>query len=178
MAGVMKIDSSLHSYEETIRSTAADFFQMVPSTFEPSALMLVASMTGRGRARTDGVMELYDPDGPQVMHELAHFEDYASPWLYEAADDWRKARGRHAHGAVIVRALNELVPEGYYDPSELAIDDSFYDPYVGVTYDDLELETTEVMSTGLQHFTSPGDMLRLYLMDPEHFLFVVGAIGG
>ena len=72
-------------------------------------------------------------------------------------------------------SLREHTGDTRYEPHERALLGDFSSPYVGRVYPPGQA-ATEVVTTGLERFTSPREMLNFYLQDPEHFLFTAGAI--
>lgn len=108
------------------------------------------------------------------MHELAHPVEFRNPALSQANKAWVKARCQ-ASGfePESPEKLQKLCPEGKYGPEELAQRDHFTNPYVGKVYADA---ATEVLSTGLEHFTDGKKLVQLYQQDPEQFFLVLGAL--
>lgn len=107
-----------------------------------------------------------------TLHEVGHRIEYSFPELSQSSRDWVAARAR-ADGEHSPRKLQDLVAGSSYGKDEVALKDSFYDPYVGRVY---EHAATEVLTTGLEHFSSPERLARLYQRDPEHVLMTLGAL--
>lgn len=103
-----------------------------------------------------------------IFHEMAHHIEYSNHNIAQIAADWRDSR---ATGKP--RKLNKLDPKKNYDDKEVAVPDKFIDPYVGKVYPRI---TTEVISMGVEHLSSPGKMAELYAVDKEHFLLTVGIL--
>jgi len=62
---------------------------------------------------------------------------------------------------------------------EVAINDGFYNPYVGKVYGELGIEgttATEVFSMGFQALATDAELARLAMKDPEHLSLVMAAI--
>lgn len=96
-----------------------------------------------------------------LFHELGHFAEYHTN--INASPDFLKKR-----------AIAPLSPlgEGYRD-DEVHYPDKFLSPYTGKYYDN---KTTEIISMGLQEFSSPERLVNFATKDPEHFLFTLGYI--
>ncbi|GMU57182.1 MAG: hypothetical protein AMXMBFR33_63280 [Candidatus Xenobia bacterium] len=108
------------------------------------------------------------------LHELAHRLEFVNPSLSQVHKGWVAARSQASGNAPGQFArITDLCPAGKYEPTEMAQEDHFIHPYVGKVYGD---QATEVLSTGLEHFTDGKRLLQLYRQDPEHFFLVLGAI--
>lgn len=108
-----------------------------------------------------------------VLHEVAHRAEYKSPEISLANKDWVRARCLKGGFSSDTAKLKDLVPNDVYKDGEVALQDTFIDPYVGKVYPDL---ATEVLSMGLERFTSKKELVKLYTQDPEHFFLTLGAI--
>lgn len=108
-----------------------------------------------------------------TLHEVAHRAEYKYPEISMANKDWVRARCEKGGFSTDPARLNKLVPEGKYKDDEVALEDTFVDPYVGKVYPDL---ASEVLSMGLEHFASEKLLTRLYTQDPEHVFLTLGAI--
>ena len=176
MAEALTFAPSALRYRSLVVSVATDFFRLMSVPLAPEVIRIHGRPEGRARSSPDGTIFLAAPDAAQVLHELGHLAEYASPDLYAAALGWRSARSRASGDGLRLRALSEIDPEAGYQRDEMAIEDEFFDPYVGAVYERLGLPTTEVLTTGLQHFDRGAHMLDLFARDPEHFMFIVGAM--
>lgn len=108
------------------------------------------------------------------MHELAHPVEFRNPQLSQANKSWVNARCQASgYDPDSPEKLQKLCPAGKYGPDELAAQDHFTNPYVGRVYADA---ATEVLSTGLEHFTDGKKLVQLYQQDPEQFFLVLGAL--
>lgn len=114
------------------------------------------------------------PDKNTVFHEMAHHIEFENPGLGEAALSWVKERATSKKP----QPLHKLMNDPGYDKEEVAYPDKFVSHYVGKVYKEKgkELPYTEVISMGVEHFSSPEAMLSLYIQDPEHFAFTLGII--
>lgn len=108
------------------------------------------------------------------MHELAHRLEFVNPSLSQVHKGWVAARSQASgNGPGQLARMTDLSPAGKYESSEMAQEDHFIHPYVGKVYGD---QATEVLSTGLEHFTDGKRLMQLYRQDPEQFFLVLGAI--
>lgn len=108
-----------------------------------------------------------------TLHEVAHRAEYKYPEISLANKDWVRARCEKGGFSGDQVKLSKLVPEGKYKDDEVALEDTFVDPYVGKQYPDL---ASEVLSMGLEHFSSEKLLTRLYTQDPEHVFLTLGAL--
>ncbi|MBX3170494.1 MAG: hypothetical protein KF760_24015 [Candidatus Eremiobacteraeota bacterium] len=108
-----------------------------------------------------------------VLHEVAHRAEYKCPEISLANKDWVRARCQKGGFSSEPAKLKELVPNDIYTDGEVALEDTFIDPYVGKVYPDL---ASEVLSMGLERFSSKAELVKLYTQDPEHFFLTLGAI--
>jgi hypothetical protein len=105
-----------------------------------------------------------------LAHEMGHHIEYNSPEIRRKALEFVRSRATAAEQVSIAEMTGN---PGFGD--ETAYPDDFVHPYVGKVY---KQGTTEVISMGLQHFSSPEEMLELYQRDREHFLLIVGILYG
>ena len=108
-----------------------------------------------------------------TLHELAHRAEYKYPEISLANKSWVKARCEKGGFSDEPVKLSQLVPKDQYKDDEVALEDTFVNPYVGKIYPDM---ATEVLSMGLEHFASPELLTKLYQRDPEHVFLTLGAI--
>lgn len=110
-----------------------------------------------------------------LYHELGHHFEFSNPHIAEDAYKWMLSRSNGKPA----RPLSEIEVGSSYGPNELAFEDDWYSTYVGKVPGAVMLKrgipNTEVISMGLQKFTSPEAMLEFYRKDPDHFLFVLGS---
>ena len=100
-----------------------------------------------------------------LYHEVGHLLEAQSLETVQAAWGFR-----------IARAEGDAKPMGgQYDDDEIAYPGKYIDPYVGKVYKE-NGGPTEVLSMGIQHFSTPEDMMSLYEQDPEHFFLTIGAL--
>jgi hypothetical protein len=108
-----------------------------------------------------------------ALHELAHRAEKGNPEIAQANRDWVRARCQNGGFSDEPVKLSTLVPKGDYQDDEVALEDSFADPYIGKQYN---YGATEVLSVGLDHFASPERFIKLYQQDPEHVFLTLGAL--
>jgi SPP1 gp7 family putative phage head morphogenesis protein len=106
-------------------------------------------------------------DKETIWHEMGHHVEFEDKRIATAARDWRDTRATGEQ-----QKLNKLT-DGFYRDDELALPDKYIHPYVGKVYSD---GSTEVISMGLERFSSPEAMRDFYQQDREHFQFVLGVI--
>ena len=104
-----------------------------------------------------------------LFHEMGHHVEYAAHNVdLRVGEQFIKGR---ATGKP--KRLSTLSPGHGYGPGEMAYPDRFVDPYVGKTSAN---GTSEVISMGLQFFSSPTLLSELAKKDPDHLALVVGMI--
>ncbi len=115
------------------------------------------------------------PERSTIFHELGHGSEFENPEIGDAARSFVAARALLATDGAPPQpqALREMVPGSNYKPEEMALEGGFANKYTGKTYPD---GATEVISTGIEKFTDPELMLRLFESDPEHFELILGAV--
>lgn len=108
------------------------------------------------------------------FHEFAHHIEYENPKLGRAALEWVKERSTSGK----TQSLNRLTKSSDYDKDEVAYPDKFVEAYVGKVYKEKgkELPYTEVISMGVERFSSPEAMVKFHTKDPEHFNFTLGVL--
>ncbi len=106
-----------------------------------------------------------------VYHEAGHHVEYSDKSIKEGSRDWLESRAT----SYTPKSLNEITGHKSYGDHEVALPDNFINPYVGKIYGDRGA-STEVVSMGLEHFTSGLKMRELLEKDPEHFYYTVGVL--
>ena len=117
-----------------------------------------------------GIKKTPELQKTSLAHEMGHHIEYNSPEIRRKALEFVLSRATAAEQVSIAEMTGN---PGYGD--EKAYPDDFIHPYVGKVY---KQGTTEVISMGLQYFSSPEEMLELYQADREHFLLIVGILYG
>lgn len=104
-----------------------------------------------------------------IFHEVGHHLEYSFPELVESANAFitKRSKGRSP------QSLRQLTGIKGYKSDEMALPDEFIDPYVGKLYKD---RSTEVISMGVERFTSSENMQKFRDKDPEHFHYILGVI--
>lgn len=101
-----------------------------------------------------------------LWHEMGHHLE-ADPVILAAAQSFLKARATSGP-----KRLNKIQPGVNYKAHEIAVEGTFFDPYVGKIYDN----ATEVLSMGVESFSNPELLPQRMAKDPDHFAFILGAL--
>lgn len=110
--------------------------------------------------------------GPRL---LAADVKTGSTKLFELAKAWRNNRTKGDP----VRRLRQLQPRHNYGTDEITREDRFWDPYVGRLYIEGPREAaSEVLTMGVQEFTTDKGMRRLMRRDGEHAGLVLHVLLG
>ncbi len=159
---------------DNIRSSIADFYRLTGGKMKP--VKEIYKSDDRAYANQYLGINIGDQSNAlakprtTLFHEMGHFVEFGNSQANEQSREWIKSR---ASGNPV--QIKSLAGMEHYGNDEIAYPDDFISPYVGKIYDD---GSTEVISTGLEHFTSPKKMAQLLEKDPEHFYFIMGVIGG
>ena len=113
-----------------------------------------------------------------LFHELSHFYEYQNDLARNAANKWIRDKAKEYTGSSNIqpKKLKDLTGNPNYRDDELAYEDTFLTPYVGKTYEHKGRDSTEVISMGVEHFSSPLKMLELYAQDASHFHLITGLL--
>jgi|GEM_PF-7098012 len=180
MARAIKIDKNAATVipEHELRSQAAEFFRL---TGGKGAMTIDDFTKDTDRAYADPSKKVVNigASGKKsiVFHEMAHHLEFADDTVGKASVSWIRSR---ATGQI--KTLNEIMGTKAYRETEIAFPDTFINPYVGKVYATRKngkaeiLPTTEVVSMGVERFSDAKSMVDLYIKDPDHFKFVLGAI--
>lgn len=133
-----------------------------------SSLNTITAQSFRASASRNGTIDIGTPSKRAIFHEMGHHVEFESEIIQKSAKDWIKSRATSDRPELI----SKLTGNSNYSDDEIAYPDKFINPYVGKVYPD----ATEVVSMGIEHFTSGRMMLELYQNDKEHFAFTVGVI--
>lgn len=160
--------------EGVVKQFARDFLQIAgeetANTVARSLRYLISDSPRAYANQSRMMVDLSKKITPErTFHEMAHHIEFGNWVIGKAAKDWRDKR---ATGGI--QSLNSLVGEYKYDESEVGVPDKFISPYVGKVYEGRQY--SEVVSVGMQHFTTAGNMLTLYEADREHFEFMLGIL--
>ena len=103
-----------------------------------------------------------------MWHEFGHHVEFSNPDLLPAMKSWIRSRSSGD-----IEKLSVLTGDPSYEDDEVAWIGNFgLGDYVGKYYDD----STEVISMGLEYFTTPARMFQFYVADPEHFTLILGVL--
>jgi hypothetical protein len=163
-------DKSLDAKDRFIVAmSSTEFFQMTRGT---GSKTLDKFKLDKDRAYADRMGKSvnigFDTTPSVIWHELGHHFEFEDSRIEKAAKEWRDARAIDE-----AKKLNDLDSSRRYKESEYAKPDHFISAYVGKVYPD---GSTEVVSMGLERFSSPELMAQLYSEDREHFKFILGLI--
>jgi phage gp29-like protein len=117
--------------------------------------------------REQGIVATRDKDANQVLwHEMAHHVEYNDPTMHEAAKSWRDSKAT----SLQPQTLRSLTGIEEYGIKEVAVPDSYLDPYVGKVY---KQNSTEVISMGLENLSDPKLLANFRAKAPDHFDFIL-----
>lgn len=104
-----------------------------------------------------------------IFHEFAHHIEISDPKKAKLAAQWRDSKSDRSG----LHKMKDLTGDKGYRDDEVAVKDKYFDPYVGKVYPN---GYTEVISMGIEHFSSPDKMKKLYDKDPDHYHFILGLL--
>ena len=160
----VKFEKGMGTYENTLNQIAGD--KVIKHYNQQLTRIQVHKRGYRASASQSRIdFSVADNIGTQ-FHEYGHLleREKAARWK---ARKWVRARGNNKQ-----TPLNEI---SFYSDKQLAYADKFIDPYVGKIY---QSGSTEVLSMGMQQFTSDTSMMRFAKKDFDHFAFVHGILTG
>jgi hypothetical protein len=161
-----------------LREDLTDYVQLTGNDV-PTLKTAVVGLKTKGRSYADpsGSKSIFI-SGDQfnrstIFHETTHHLEANNPKLVKASEEWATKRS-DGKGEQELRTFVGPI----YDPGEKAFRDAYVHPYAGKVYRgaDNTAEATEVLSMGMQYFDSPERMAQLYILDPDHFNYTLGAI--
>jgi hypothetical protein len=103
-----------------------------------------------------------------ILHEVGHHLEYSNPELLISANNFLQNRSTGK-----TQTLRKITGSKSFKPDEVALIGSFIDPYVGKLY---KSGATEVISMGLERFSTPREMKKFKDKDPEHFHYILGVL--
>lgn len=134
-----------------------------------------------------------------IFHEIGHFVEAQRPEVYNFATKWRDNKafdetqirkqqwiGRDGKPIPFIGKLNSptgrvlplvnlnKIADRGYGSKEVAVIDDFLDPYMGKVYNWKSNNSSEVISMGVEAFSSPKSMTQLYMVHPELFEYIAG----
>lgn len=117
----------------------------------------------------DGFINVGASERPAIIfHEVGHHLEYSNPALKESANAFLEKRSSGK-----IQTLRKITGSKVYKADEVAVIDNFVDPYVGKKYKN---GSTEVISMGLERFSTPEEMQKFRDKDPEHFHYILGVL--
>jgi hypothetical protein len=154
--------------DRSIRQTQRDLAEIVQLTGGiPPTLKDVVMGKGRAYASPAGLLVYRQSANSTLYHEFAHHIEFSDNGLLSAAKDWRNRKAGNGK----LQRLSDLTQNKGYGDDEVALADSYLIEYVGKVYPDQA--ATEVVSVGLEHFSTAEGMLRLRSEAKDHFDFVL-----
>jgi hypothetical protein len=136
----------------------------IPDTLD---IIFEKSKARAGASEPNRAIQVAPKDGVVVMfHEIGHHQEFSTPGLKEAAAAWRDEKADLSKGLQSLRMLTGA----NYRADEMAYVDTYVSPYVGKVYKD---KSTEVVSMGIQHFSSGELLAELRRKDPSHVDFIM-----
>ena len=102
------------------------------------------------------------------FHENGHFVEFSNPAIAAAAREFRSSRATSKPVP-----YRDLQPDTNLSASVMAVRGKFFDPYVGTIY---KSGFTEVISMGVERFSTPENMAQFFSEDREHFEFTLGVL--
>lgn len=163
-----------------LRSDLADFYKMTNGKIEPPELSFTnkraSAFHKENRINTGSNLNKVT-----LWHELGHLLENRHPALLDQSRRLLLRRKNAIKNGPAVLPLRKLIPNLKYGPQEKALNDGFFDYYVGKLYgcqndnNPMQATSTEVLSMGLQCLASDAGLLVLK-KDPEHFALTLAAL--
>lgn len=156
---------------DVVRRDMAEFYRLVSGRI---GTVKIAS-EGKKRAHAghisdlgmDGVVMLGSYFDKRVLwHELAHHVE-ADPLAGQVASQYIRMRATSPQ----TKSLRAITKNPGYNASEIALEDHFFDPYIGKVYGG---SITEVFSMGIESFSDPKLLAQRIAVDHSTFEFVAG----
>lgn len=158
------------SREKQITIKLLNEFNQLTNGMGAKTVKKVVGDSDRAFTGPDGLVDIgKKATRENIYHELAHHIEFSDPKKAELAARWRDAKSND----ITPKKLSEITGSNLYDDDELALRDDYISPYVGKVYPS---GYTEVISVGVEHFSSPNRMKELYDKDPDHYNFIVGLL--
>ena len=157
---------------------------------------LTSIFFNKGRAWADVEMGHMSLDGRKgtTFHEMGHYVEFQRPWLQNYLNKWRNDRAWDRATVKEMYGMDDVPPPivssvrsggrrlpvipmaylaggGAYSREEVGLADEYLSPYMGKIYKD---GGTEVLSMGIEQFSSPQRMATLRRAHPELFNLIVG----
>lgn len=146
-------------------------FHQVTNGMGAKTIKKIVADSDRAYTNPDGLVDVGKVVKKQtVFHEFAHHIEISDPKVAKLAAQWRDAKSDQSG----VHKMSTLTGDKTYRDDEVAVKDKYLDPYVGKVYKDSDY--TEVVSMGVEHFSSADKMKQLYDKDPDHYHFILGLL--
>lgn len=108
-----------------------------------------------------------------LFHEVGHAIEAVNPVANAAVSRWLKGRIEGEES----KSLSRLTGVGAYRRNEVAVKDSFVDPYIGKIYRPRSgIQSNEVLAMGLERLADPMQAAALAAQDPDHLALVLSVL--
>lgn len=108
-----------------------------------------------------------------LFHEVGHAIEAVNPVANAAVSRWLKGRIEGEES----KSLSRLTGVGAYGRNEVAVKDSFVDPYIGKIYRPRSgIQSNEVLAMGLERLADPMQAAALAAQDPDHLALVLSVL--
>jgi len=112
-----------------------------------------------------------------LWHEFGHFIEFHNKWVFEQATALLKRRYAGISDPRPIRKLADMCQSAGYGKNEVAINDGFFEPYVGRVYGTWpDVSWTEVVSMGMGCLSSDKGIAELAQKDPEHLALMLAIV--
>lgn len=160
--------------QNKIRKDLAEFYELTGGRGAKS-IKGFGYFGDRAYATPEGLINIgMLPTKTVIFHEMSHHAEFESASLAEITVQWRsyQATGKPQ------RLIDITGNSDQYNADEMAYPGTFFHPYLGKIYPDENGRqySTEILSMGVQHFSSIDAMRSLYKKDRAFFHFIVGVL--
>lgn len=172
----LELDNTYGAVGPAAKTTLRELYRLTGGKNDTLQKVFTDPERPRAYASVFGVINMGKRfDARTLYHEFGHHVEFSNDDLMQANSSWiaRRADTDRDTGLKGQKRLSEITGNSAYRDDETALTDKWVSPYIGKVYQD---GATEVMSMGIEHFSTPRDMKRLYDKDPEHFNLIVGSL--
>ena len=164
----LRKQSKNYQNEAALKADIKEFYRLTGGRLGP----VIIRTKGQRRANADsgaGVVNIDNRFGKRTLfHEMAHLLERNQKMLGMSVI-YRDGKADKSKGK---KRLSKITGNKAYRSDEVAYTDGFFDPYVGKVYPGDRY--TEVMSMGMQMFSSAEAMTDLRMKEPELFNLMTG----
>ena len=154
---------------EDVRKDMAEFYRLVGGRLPKCKVITEGRRRACAKLKDYAVSIDSRFDKRTLFHEMAHLLE-TDIRLKAMSQRFLMSRAKPGSRPVLLKRLD---PKRRWDRGESAFVDNFFDVYAGKYYQD---GVTEVLSMGVQMFSSPALMMDLYDKDREMFSMVYGML--